>query len=258
MTRRRIFLKFKSGLICLAVLCASAWLPATSAAVAHHKPTASSADTQVPWNPSQAPLPASLPSGEQPVSENLSATSCSSSNFCVAVGYVSDADDDIYPLVETYADGSWTAAVAPSPPDAVARLYGTLDSVSCPADGVCAAVGEYDNSIQGGLLENLSDGLWSATTAPIPGDPDDGVANLSSVSCADPTSCTAVGEWGDGTTIGLIYSWSGGTWQVEAIPPLPADYAGYITLTAISCATRAIAPWSGAMRTQLTTKVASF
>jgi hypothetical protein len=154
----------------------------------------------------------------------------------VAVGYVSDADSDVYPLVETYSDGSWAAAVAPSPPDAVARVYGSLVSVSCPADGVCAAVGDYDNGIQSGLLENLSDGVWSATTAPIPGDPDDGVANLSSVSCADPTSCTAVGEWGDGTTIGLIYSWSASQWQIEAVPPLPANYAGYITMTAISCA----------------------
>jgi hypothetical protein len=102
-------------------------------------------------------------------------------------------------------------------------------------------VGMYDDAIgatsyqQDGLLENLSDGVWRATTAPIPGDPDDGVVNLSSVSCADPTSCTAVGVYSYDTWTGLIYTWSAGTWQIQAIPPLPADYDNSLNLTGVSC-----------------------
>ena len=73
---------------------------------------------------------------------------------------------------------AWTAAQAPSLPAAAAATqkpsaqqdYTGLESIACPADGFCIAVGTYtvgDGPIDG-AIETLSDGTWTAATAPLP------------------------------------------------------------------------------------------
>lgn len=84
-------------------------------------------------------------------------------------------------------------------------LAGSLTSVSCGADGSCAAVGDYSSSLgsdnydQSGLLEQLSDGVWTATEAPLPFGESGGLPNLNSVSCSDVANCVAVGSYWDGS-----------------------------------------------------------
>jgi hypothetical protein len=80
----------------------------------------------------------------------IGAVACPSAGACVATaGYVTTANE-ILPLIETLAGGTWTAAKAPLPGDA-APASGTdnatyLQLVTCPAAGHCFAVGNYPST----------------------------------------------------------------------------------------------------------------
>lgn len=75
--------------------------------------------------------------------------------------------------------------------------------MSCSSPGVCAAVGSYldVNGMTESSIDTLSDGAWTTSEAPAPGDlgatP---YPSLGSVVCM-PTSCQAIGSYrGIGST----------------------------------------------------------
>jgi hypothetical protein len=224
---------------------ANAHVSGRAAPVAPSSASAAAADT---WTTNPAPLPGTLPSGLPAVSAQLNSTSCSSTSFCVAVGYVVDSGDYYFPLVETYTGGSWTASLAPEPSDAVEGGSGVLYSVSCPTDGTCAAVGDMFSSTgtapaveyQDGLLETLSGGTWSGSMAAVPGGVDPGVVNINAVSCGASGSCVAMGSVTNfaptpSVNVGLIYTLSAGSWTLQTAP-LPSDYnGGTLALASVSC-----------------------
>ena len=221
---------------------------AASGAPRFHRQAASSlratvaeADTTSGWIPTNAPLPTSLPNGLAPSSISLSATSCSSTSFCVSVGSVTDGQYDYYPLVETYFDGIWSASVPPSLSNADAPLVGDLQGVSCPVDGQCAAVGLYDAydpqnnvSYQSALLETLSGGTWSATEGSVPGNIGSPLVALSSVSCPSTTFCSAAGTVSGNRSVGAVWNRTAGTWVAEKLPDPPN--ANNVYIDSISCA----------------------
>ena len=49
------------------------------------------------WTPAQAPMPTVLPNGQASQTMTLASTSCSSSQFCVAVGYATDSVNNSFP-----------------------------------------------------------------------------------------------------------------------------------------------------------------
>jgi len=190
-------------------------------------------------------MPTVLPNGKAPVSMTLSSTSCSSAAFCVAVGSVSDSDGggNIFPIAETYSQGSWSVSILPTPSNASTDDYtGVLTSVSCPSDGVCAAVGLYDvfdasldGSNQIGLLETLSSGVWTSSEGTLPGGATYESVNLNSVACGDQADCVAVGEIEDAEgAAGLIYTWSAGSWSLQ-VAPIPSGFDDSIVLSGVSC-----------------------
>ena len=200
------------------------------------------AGTSNGWTPSNAPAPSVLPNGQTPVSMELNGTSCSSADLCLSVGSVSDVGLQFYPLAEVYTDGEWSPEVLPLPADGVS---GVLYAVSCSADGSCAAVGDYnaidsspDIEYQMGLLETLTDGVWTAQEATLPSGPDSGLVNLNAVACPSPTLCFGLGQYSDFTTngppVGLLYQWDGTSWQEVTLPTLD-DYVN-LNLNSISCA----------------------
>ena len=210
----------------------------------------SPADGQPLWTPTGAPLPTSLPNGATPASMTLSATSCSSSSFCVAVGYVTGGGGT-FPLLETYSQGVWSPSVAPMPANADTSNPALLSSVSCPSDGTCTAVGEYypfapvgQAEPQTGLLESLTSGVWTPTEAAVPpGTPTaplGPIVDVYSVSCSDPTTCMAVGYDlhsngnGGAATTALVYTWSSGSWQLT-VPSLPSSYNNFAALDGVAC-----------------------
>jgi hypothetical protein len=173
----------------------------------------------------------------------LNSTSCSSAAFCVAVGSAEDAYLNAFPIAETYSQGSWSVSVLPMPSNASSDFYnGVLFSVSCPSDGVCAAVGIYDMfdpsldvNFQLGLIENLSSGVWTSSEAALPSGATSELVYLSSVSCSDQADCTAVGEISDAEgSAGLIYTWSAGSWSLQEAP-IPSGFDNSIVLSGVSC-----------------------
>ena len=161
----------------------------------------------------------------------------------MAVGAVFDQEDNSYPFAEVLSQGTWSPEILPLPTNADAAHGGgaTLDSVSCPSDGMCVAVGAYGDisTYQSGLLESLSSGVWSDRQAPLPVRQDTGLVNVNSVSCSDPTTCEAVGAYQGTSTYVLAYGFQSGSWSLQTFgnggpsqPPLvpygvscPADGA---------------------------------
>jgi hypothetical protein len=232
------------------VVCAAAFVglgalasvqPAT-AAVRHQTSKVSTSA----FTPSPAPLPTSLPDRGTSRSGVLNGTSCSSTSFCVAVGYVLSDRGSTFPLVETYTGGAWTPSVTPLPQGYATQGHvnsttnGWLASVSCPTDGTCAAVGGYQDpgAYQQGLLETLSGGRWTATEAarPTGTDPERGLVNIRSVSCSGSTTCVAAGDLAYGTSyFALVYMLTSGVWQLQPQPPLPPNYQTGAVLASVSC-----------------------
>jgi hypothetical protein len=212
--------------------------------VAIHTPSAVANTSQIPWAPTQAPLPTSLPDGSTPASITLNSTSCSSASFCVAVGWVTGQNLETFPLAETYSQGSWSPKVLPMPANAATsserglEYDGSLNSVFCASDGACAAVGDYEDnaSFQQGLLEVLSSGVWTPSEAVLPAGVRFPLVNLNSVTCSDPTTCLAVGDvFSSGNAAyGLLYSLVSGSWHMT-VAPVPASYGNGATLSSVSC-----------------------
>ncbi|HMD45334.1 MAG TPA: IPT/TIG domain-containing protein, partial [Acidimicrobiales bacterium] len=181
------------------------------------------------WSAVVPPVPATAAtagSGSEYVS--LSWVSCISSASCVAVGSYKDSAGLTWPLIETLAAGSWTAATAPEPADAGTQSAGTesatLNGVTCPAAGTCVAVGSYYGTALPGtesLIDTLTSGTWSATAGPPPSGAI--LHYLQNVACPSTTSCEASGTYdAAGGVASMIDTLASGTWSVVT-PPEPAD-----------------------------------
>ena len=188
------------------------------------------------WTETQAPQPSNAGSGtDQELRLGASdcgellpcrPVSCPSANFCVAVGQYKDTAGYLQPVVETYANGSWTAAPGALPSDTATDSGptnfpdGFLFSVSCASTTSCAAVGRYTNTsgVSGPYLATLSGTTWSAEPAPLPSGAMGG--GLTGVSCPSSGSCTAVGSYEDASSLanGLIEVLANGIWTPMRAP----------------------------------------
>jgi hypothetical protein len=221
------------------------------------------------WTTTQAPLPADA--GTNPRVYTAS-TTCPAANACVLVGWYDDAAGHAWGLIEQQNGTTWTDTEAPQPSNAGSganqglwlgsSACGFADpcrAVSCPTTTFCVAVGGYNDTAghEEPLVETLSNGSWSASAGPLPGDaatdlgPTLPNANLYSVSCTSTTSCVAVGTYRttSNTYVGLIATLSGSTWSVIAAP-LPADATTTTSqypprLSGVSCASAAFCVASG-------------
>jgi hypothetical protein len=167
---------------------------------------------------------------------DLASVSCTSSTFCVAVGTYRNNDhstDSQYGLIETLNNGTWTATQAPEPANSASEASGfqsvDLSDVVCPTSSSCTAIGSYldSDTFDSGMIDTLSNGVWSTIEAPQPADggtDGDGTKDveLNSLSCSSPTFCTTVGNYQADTIIpeefGLIVTGSGSSWAASAAP----------------------------------------
>jgi photosystem II stability/assembly factor-like uncharacterized protein len=104
--------------------------------------------------------------------------------------------------------------------------YSEFQSVSCPTDDRCVAVGEVDE--EGAMIATTSDGgsTWVPETVPA------GAPNLTSVSCGSATRCVAVGSEdipGEATTVAILSTRNGGKSWSERVP------SKGVTLASVSC-----------------------
>jgi hypothetical protein len=139
---------------------------------------------------------------------------------------------------------------APVPADALPEASADtfLKSLDCPGVGSCTAFGAYKNasgtSHPVGFFDTLSNGSWTAQTAPQPADAaaHQFVIN-ESVSCPSAGPCAASANYDNGNgreQAEVLTQSAGGTWTAEPAP-LPADAATGTNLFSealdVSCAT---------------------
>jgi hypothetical protein len=145
----------------------------------------------------------------------LNGIACASSTSCVAVGNYQNGSGTILTLIETWNGSTWTSATSQN----VASSSNSLTAVSCTTSTACTAVGSSTggSGITAGLIETLSGTTWSIVASPDPGT----ITNaLSGVSCATSTSCTAVGDYFNASSVDqtLVESWSGSMWSLLSSP----------------------------------------
>jgi hypothetical protein len=127
----------------------------------------------------------------------------------------------------------WRVRSTPNPKGATrSQLVG----ISCPSRRFCFAVGY--SSVRAGaytpLAERWNGGRWSLQRVPRPAG--SGVSVLSSISCAAPRDCTAVGYLTNraGAPGPLAERWNGSRWSGQR-PPRPGAATN---LLAVSCPSR--------------------
>lgn len=109
------------------------------------------------------------------VDGRLMQVSCPRSSYCVGFGDYGDRSGGGHPLIAMLENGSWAAVNAPTkglvPPPARDDPSFVPGGISCPVAGWCVAMGSYEDSAHNvhGLIEMLSQGRWTAITAPLAG-----------------------------------------------------------------------------------------
>jgi hypothetical protein len=194
------------------------------------------------WHAAKAPVPNNAATDPGVL---LNAVACPAEGKCFAVGSYIDTSTDTTGLIETLAHGKWTPTRASVPANSHTPQNADLLSVTCHAVGSCVAIGYYtDSSAQRqGLIENLSNGMWTHTRAPLPAnaDTDEQTVNLTAVTCPANGSCIAVGQYiyldtGNTAFAGVIETLHGGGWTPTKAP-LPAGHAQFptVALDSVAC-----------------------
>jgi hypothetical protein len=135
--------------------------------------------------------------------DQLTAVSCVSAADCTAVG----TTENQFPFAERWNGETWKVE---SVPTVSAIGYLSLSSVSCPAPGFCAAVGNYQGEP---VAETWNGSKWHVGLLPLPSD-DNHSAELNGVSCVSKQACVAVGFSGHGTSDAEVYA--DGKWRLSA------------------------------------------
>ncbi len=227
------------------------------------------------WLIQQTPtLPGPAPdSGNRTLSE-LEAVSCTSSEFCMAVGGNVAGDRPESGLSELWNGHSWSVEPVPQ----TASMQSPLTSVSCTSPASCIG-------LSGSLTERWNGASWSVVSSSFLGSsasiscvsavlcigaavdfsaagddlattmrwrpsgwrrmrtphpwPSYNDSDFYSVACSSATSCTAVGDreiGGNVVYVPLAEHWNGSRWSVQATPRYHGSWDN--ELEGVSCPTR--------------------
>lgn len=175
----------------------------------------------------------------------ISAIACAASAACVAVGsYGPPMSADSFTAARV--SGHWQRAVpVPLPPDAATSPTSMLTAVACPATGSCAAAGRYLDRAgrQQAFVAAESGAAWEPEEiAAPPAAAPNPYASITSISCAKPGTCVAVGQY---VGAGNVYwpmaaSESNGRWARAVTIAYPAGtviraFEAYDGLASVSC-----------------------
>jgi hypothetical protein len=211
----------------------------------------------------------------------LDKISCTSAQFCEAVGSYNTSGGETLGLAAQWNGTSWSLQRIPHPSGATLVRMG---AVSCASPSFCEAGGSvagFNTStfaeqwngtswhlqalpgtagagavscVSTAFCESVGDGggdmwngsSWSAQT--IAGPAGSTFIGLSGVSCVTATFCEAVGQYNDssGHSFSLATTWDGTSWTAQA-PPNPAT-ATTASLSGVSCAAVAACEAAGDFR----------
>jgi hypothetical protein len=195
-----------------------------------------------------------LPSGALPAasqSDSLNGMSCPSAGNCVSVGednYQDYEGSDQQGLIETEANGTWTAAAVAESALPDTNPEPELYSVSCASVGNCAAAGYYyfnsSTNDYYALLDTETNGTWTASAPDLTHLPDPGAdtkdAYFNDDTCVSAGNCTAVGSYEtvSGKYEGLIDTETNGIWTASeaGLTGLNTVNNPDVSLDSVSCA----------------------
>ena len=169
----------------------------------------------------------------------LDSMACSSAGNCVAVGTASPTGQNAVPQAITVQEtaGVWGGVQYVAVPGGASGQYPELESVSCPSDGNCTAVGDVASGAA--IFVNETSGQWGTATVdgPFVGAPfssPTGVTHSVGIVCASAGDCTAVSNFPYAATE------TNGVWSAFEALPMPTGFtaAGSPLLTSLSCPTQ--------------------
>jgi hypothetical protein len=164
--------------------------------------------------------------------ETLSAVSCVTTKFCVAVGLGPVNAKETYGAISLIWNGVKWRRVAMKPPSATNPYV--LQSVSCTSTAYCVTVGSYGLALGSSpFAETWNGRTWTLTVLPKPA----GAATtlIAGASCGATKSCVAVGYYPNAKHLAqpLVETLTGSKWAIRKLP-LPVG-AVVATLSAVSC-----------------------
>jgi hypothetical protein len=174
------------------------------------------------WSVSSSPNHANKPNV-------LFGVSCTSSAFCVAVGFVNlGPTKGGQGLVETFNGTEWSITASASKS---AGYY--LSGVSCTNPSSCDAAGYHYDAVEETLVENFNGTVWSTSSSPNNGSNGSG---LYGVSCLSSKDCVAVGAYenkvGVSSTLVEVLDKSG--WSITPSPNGGSSGSGLFGISCIS------------------------
>ena len=183
-----------------------------------------------------------------PLNSVFNSVSCSSPGNCTAVGQFLNSTGGNEAFTMTSTGGVWgTARPAVFPADIQnTSLDSVFNSVSCASPGNCTAVGQFKN-ITGGFeafTMTSTNGVWALARPAVFVDFVQDVSKyglFTSVSCASPGSCTAVGlvRNSDFTNKAFTMTSTNGEWGTArpAVFPAPTQSSSLSSnFNSVSCA----------------------
>lgn len=190
------------------------------------------------WSPMEAVLPAGSQSSGPDAYAELTDVDCTSATWCTALGVFTAGTGSVLAFFETLSSGTSSATPAPLP---VTATGSQLFSLSCPGPGSCVAAGSYlEGWSQEGVIDTLSGGVWTSSSAPLPAGAS-ATAEIAnddlSVSCWAVGSCVLAGTgFGSATYFGFLDTLSAGGWTSVSAPTPGGVASSDQQLDSVSCA----------------------
>ncbi len=174
----------------------------------------------------------------------LSSVACTSAGNCSGVGVYTDASALTQSFVDDEQNGIWNPAQE-TPGDATLNVGGDMEfnGLSCSSVGNCAAGGFYKDSATHlqAFTVNEANGAWGSA-AELPGIATMNAGGASAVfnlSCTASGSCSAVGNYTDGSSAeqAFVVDEVSGTWgSIEEAPGSAAlNVGGGANLNDVAC-----------------------
>jgi hypothetical protein len=206
--------------------------------------TASATAPATGWAATQAPLPSTPDAPATNPGVFFNSESCATSTFCVAGGRYEGSTTE-HALLDILSGGTWSAMESPLPSNAESGSFSEVESVSCPSDAWCVAVGIYANTSgrEDSFIDILSGTSLTSIEAPVPSDaqPETSADTfLKSVDCQSVGDCVAFGAYknGAGTShpVGFFDTLANGTWTPQTAPqPSDASVNQNVISEVVSC-----------------------
>jgi hypothetical protein len=172
--------------------------------------------------------------------------SCATARACTAAGNQDKGSAGTRPFAAAWNGTTWHIQAVPLPQGSPAAI---LDAVSCTSPRACTATGANFSSPGTPLAVRWNGTRWRVQHTPNPPNVSTSQQEpeLSAVSCASATACTATGAYAPGGHPAFfLEAWNGRSWRLMTAPH-PAGFTSG-ALNGVSCVPArctAVGGWSG-------------